>query len=463
MFIRFSLLIILLITCFNSIGQQRSTTEPTTVLGNVAYYFWEETCNHSIQPNSLKTPFKHNYFTSFHSKKQHTTTLIEQDELIKDVRAFLTQLPQKNKLHFWYPAPKKTPFLLIGQMDTTQHSVLFIKTSAGWQSRIEKQVLYFTVSATNDTVFQYTSDSVTTNFPRYHFRAFNHYRVFRTISTTGKVVAETILDYQNNKLEITNQSKRYLIFANGYRGPKKEKDPSDNLVTSTDRFTYWFQLDNRFVERLQPTSYYYIDGSLSLKTANYSNKLRFGWMLLHAYLFPKSKGGIRHLKRINKHPNISGFNTRYASGKIAGAAFLTLQDCKQKQDTVDIVCHSMGYAYSLGFIDAIKAHVIFGKMYILAPENSSVAQADWSLFQEVWQYGANLDHANPDPFYLQDGIAPQTAVKGIETLNPLRYGRIFTPANWPKKDIIDGHMIYSFDWIFDSIPPRSPGYIFRTF
>jgi hypothetical protein len=117
----------------------------------------------------------------------------------------------------------------------------------------------------------------------------------------------------------------------------------------------------------------------------------------------------------------------------------------------------------LGFIDAIKAHVIFGKMYILSPENSSVAQADWSLFQEVWQYGANLDQANPDPFYLQDGIAPQTAVKGIETLNPLRYGRIFTPANWPKKDIIDGHMIYSFDWIFDSIPSRSPGYIFRTF
>jgi hypothetical protein len=107
MFIRFSLLITLITTCFNSIGQQRSTPEPTTVLGNVAYYFWEETSNHSIQPNSLKTPFKHNYFTSFHSKKQHTTTLIEQDELITDVRAFLTQLPQKNKLHFWYPAPKK--------------------------------------------------------------------------------------------------------------------------------------------------------------------------------------------------------------------------------------------------------------------------------------------------------------------------------------------------------------------
>lgn len=463
MFIRFSLLIVLITTCFNSMGQQRSTPNPTTVLGNVAYYFWEETNEHFILPNSLKTPFKHNYTTNFHSNKQHTTNLITSHDLINDVNSFLSGLPHKNKLKFWYPTPKKTPFLLVGQMDTTQHSLLFIKTITGWQSRIEKKVLYFSVSAANDTVFQFSSDSVITTFPQYHFRAFNHYRVYQTYNHFGNVCAETILDYQNNQLISSNQSKRYLIFANGYRGPKKEKNPSDNLLTSTDRFNYWFQLDNRFVVRLQPTHYYYIDGSLSLKTSNYHNKLRFGWMVFHAYLFPEGKGGIRHLKRINKHPNVNGFYARYDAGKIAGTAFLTLQDCKQQKDTVDIVCHSMGYAYSLGFIDAIKTHVIFGKMYILAPENSSVAQADWALFQEVWQYGANLDQANPDPFYLQDGIAPQTAVKGIDTLNPFRYGRIFTPANWPKKDIIDGHMIYSFDWIFDCIPPHSPGYVFRKF
>uniref|UniRef100_UPI00404AD036 hypothetical protein n=1 Tax=Fluviicola sp. TaxID=1917219 RepID=UPI00404AD036 len=373
-------------------------------------------------------------------------------------------LPQKNNLKFWYPTPKKTAFELVGKMDTTAHSVLFIKSASGWKTYTEKQVLYFTINEKNDTLFDHSSDSLISTSLHCAFRVHNHYRVYKSIGAANDLSDETILDYNNKKLFTeTRKSKRYLIFANGYRGPKKEKNPSDNLVVNFDRHTYWFQTDKRFVERLNPTETYYLDGSLSLKTSNYRTKIRFGWMLLHEYLFPRGKGGIRHLKRINKRPNYKGFQERFFAGKIAGTAFLATQDFTTTKDTIDIVCHSMGYAYALGFIETVKNCVVFGKMYIIAPENSTVGQADWSLFQEVWQYGANLDQEHPDPFFQQDGIAPQAPVKGLENSNPLRYGRIFTPANWPKKDIIEGHMVYSFDWIFDSIPQGSPGYIFRTF
>jgi hypothetical protein len=464
MLIRFFILIALVNSHCLAVAQNSLTHPARIILGNVAYYFWEEQANGSIVPNSTHRPFKQNYLTSFQAKKQHTTTLIEQNELIADVRAFLTQLPQKNNLKFWYPTPKKTAFELVGKMDTTAHSVLFIKSASGWKTYTEKQVLYFTINEKNDTLFDHSSDSLISTSLHCAFRVHNHYRVYKSIGAANDLSDETILDYNNKKLFTeTRKSKRYLIFANGYRGPKKEKNPSDNLVVNFDRHTYWFQTDNRFVERLNPTETYYLDGSLSLKTSNYRTKIRFGWMLLHEYLFPRGKGGIRHLKRINKRPNYKGFQERFFAGKIAGTAFLATQDFTTTKDTIDIVCHSMGYAYALGFIETVKNCVVFGKMYIIAPENSTVGQADWSLFQEVWQYGANLDQEHPDPFFQQDGIAPQAPVKGLENSNPLRYGRIFTPANWPKKDIIEGHMVYSFDWIFDSIPQGSPGYIFRTF
>ena len=464
MLIRFFILIALVNSHCLAVAQNSPTHPARIILGNVAYYFWEEQANGSIAPNSTHRPFKHNYLTSFQAKKQHTTTLIEQNELIADVRAFLTQLPQKNNLKFWYPTPKKTAFELIGKMDTTAHSVLFIKSASGWKSYTEKQVLYFTINEKNDTLFDHSSDSLISTSLHCAFRVHNHYRVFKNVSAINDLSNETILDYNNKELFAeTRKNKRILFFANGYRGPKKEKNPSDNLVVNVDRYTYWFQTDNRFIERLNPTETYYLDGSLSLKTSNYRTKIRFGWMLLHEYLFPRGKGGIRHLKRINKRPNNKGFQERFAAGKIAGTAFLATQDFTTTKDTIDIVCHSMGYAYSLGFIETVKNCVVFGKMYIIAPENSTVGQADWSLFQEVWQYGANLDQEHPDPFFQQDGIAPQAPVKGLENSNPLRYGRIFTPANWPKKDIIDGHMIYSFDWIFDSIPPKSAGYVCPLF
>ena len=148
-------------------------------------------------------------------------------------------------------------------------------------------------------------------------------------------------------------------------------------------------------------------------------------------------------------------------GRIAGKALLEAlcnsPACQQTIDTIDIVCHSMGYAYALGLIEEIKNKVTFGKIYILAPENASADNVDWNLFEEVWQYGSNSD----DPLWEQDGIAPQTAVKGIENLHADKGGRLYFPVDWPLKNFIDSHQLYNYDWIFKRINKGEKGYISR--
>ena len=121
----------------------------------------------------------------------------------------------------------------------------------------------------------------------------------------------------------------------------------------------------------------------------------------------------------------------------------------------------MGYAYSLGFIEEIKDKVVFGKMYIIAPESACVDGFDWTLFQEVWQYGSNLDQKDPDPIWEQDGVAPQCQVKGLEKVDPKKGGRAFIPKDWPRKNFIDSHQPYNYYWIFERIKLGENGYVYK--
>jgi hypothetical protein len=77
----------------------------------------------------------------------------------------------------------------------------------------------------------------------------------------------------------------------------------------------------------------------------------------------------------------------------------------------------------------------------------------------VWQYGSNLGQPDADPVWEQDGIAPQCPVKGIETLDKQKAGRIFFPKDWKRKNFIDSHMLYNYDWMFECIVKGQPGYI----
>lgn len=256
----------------------------------------------------------------------------------------------------------------------------------------------------------------------------------------------------------TTIPKRVLIFINGYRGYEREKNESDNLVTSKDRYHYWFKLDDRFIDTLKPKDCYYLDGSMSVKTSNHRNTLRFIRSFFFSTHFLNRSYAADNYNRLNEEPNPDGFQYRRDKGRIGGKALFLKLNPNQK-DTVDIVCHSMGYAYTLGIIDELKEKVVLGKIYILSPENGCQDGVDWKLFQQVWQYGSNLDQPNPDPLWEQDGIAPQCAVKGM--IYDSNHGRAFIPKDWPKKNFIDSHMPYNYDWIFDRIKKGEPGFIGR--
>ena len=250
--------------------------------------------------------------------------------------------------------------------------------------------------------------------------------------------------------------KRVLLFVNGYRGYEREENESDNLVTSKDRYHYWYKLDDRFIDTLKPTESYYLDGSLSVKTSNHRNTIRFVKSYYFSNHFVNRTDSLKKYKRLNVDPNPTGFYYRKEKGRIGGKALLLKLHQNQK-DTIDIVCHSMGYAYALGMIEVLKDHVVFGNIYILSPENGCQDGANWTQFQQVWQYGSNLDQPNPDPIWEQDGIAPQCEVKGM--IYDSKHGRAFIPKTWPKKNFVDSHMPYNYDWIFERIKKGEVGYI----
>ncbi|AEA42339.1 hypothetical protein [Fluviicola taffensis] len=182
----------------------------------------------------------------------------------------------------------------------------------------------------------------------------------------------------------------------------------------------------------------------------------------------------------NATPEIDGFNYRKYQGKLAGKAFLSkIKGDPRSQgvmDTVDIVAHSMGYAYAVGFVEEIKTQVHLGRFYIIAPENACSGGNDWALFEEVWQYGSNnnpedQDNANAliqegtrDPYWKQDGIAPQCGVLGIDPLpGGVIGGRVYIPKTVQMPGGMLGnfggcHSIGNYTWIF-SLMSSQLGYV----
>jgi hypothetical protein len=150
---------------------------------------------------------------------------------------------------------------------------------------------------------------------------------------------------------------------------------------------------------------------------------------------------------------------------------------------LDVVAHSMGFAYAQGFIARLKAsrfseQLRYKGYYIIAPENAetgSIDPADWK--DQVWQYGS--DEATT-ALYDQDGVAPQKAVQGINGGDPTKNGRAYIPNEYatPRqvelyvmptlanpnpqrtytfteqvpKGFKDSHSIGNYGWIFERGP-----------
>lgn len=458
---RFSSLLIavscmLNVACFSHAQNEKITPSAFSHRnGFVHYYVWEE----NEQGNIIDSTFSHSFsmnrlvlLDSSHANQPE----IDTKNLIHILRKIGFLNAPKRKL------TKSLGFHFIDFIADTNTTVVYRKQHGKWHSFQTQAVLYFE-KTTAGLAFKNSSNTL----------KFKHLSQF--INQNSYYVVSEESDSQENQnvylftgLNLTNQlnqklsptPKRYLIFANGYRGPATDKNESLNEILMTDRTYYWYNIDNRFIERLHPDTSFYIDGSFSVKTSNYRSKIKFGWRYLRAQVF--SSKNSTNLKPLKLKSNVEGFMRRYLNGKIAGKAFLnTIQTSpiKIQKDSVDFVCHSMGYAYMMGFIDEIKDQVVLRKLYLVSPENASVYGVDWSMFQEVWQYGSNFDQAHPDLLRKQDGIAPQVAAKGLPETG--HSGRVFIPEYWPNKHFVHGHMIYGFDWIFDRIEPNQKGYIHR--
>lgn len=469
------------LSCFSALflsGQTSDSLKKRTpvfdeVCGLSAYYFWEETGGGVIDSGKIFQPYSQNFNICICSgKKLHPK--LPQTEL----RTLVNRLANHpkwdpNNRYGFYRAWHRKERLVISRLlrdsALVSGSVVYRYVDENWISEQHRSVLYFTVDPNQATRFSHSSDSLVAADLGLACASNGHYKVMQYFNASGKCDSSKVFAYNGEdvteyvRLRSANEPTRLLLLISGYRGPKTNNDPGDGLLTQKDRYYYWYKIDNRFQEMLKPTMTYYIDGSFPISTSNHRNRLRFGISWLRTKLTPKRQDAKRVYKRLTEQPNPEGFLFRKQTGRLAGQVFLQTRPqfpfSPGVKDTVDIVCHSMGYAYSLGFLEVVEPYVVLNNIYIIAPENAAQEGYDWSKFKHVWQYGSNLGEPNADPLREQDGIAPQYAVKGIDQLPHEKGGRLFLPEDWPHKNFVDSHMIYSFDWIFDRIGKGQPGYV----
>lgn len=274
--------------------------------------------------------------------------------------------------------------------------------------------------------------------------------------------------------------KNLLLFVNGYRtlapDPVEIPKPPDE-ISFGDINGYWEGLDAQFINRIGTRNVAYADGHHSVSTANHLSTAAFTanyaeWqcastlgIALTSLISPVTGACALYyhndkLFKLHTQPNNSGFQLRKANGMKAGADLLNKINSGEikfdiASDTVDIVCHSMGYAYAQGIIEALKmAKFKLGRYYIIAPENPSAGSVNLKDFEEVWQYGS--DDQN-DPVWEQDGVAPQCKVGGIQNSNR-RYFPTQEKIDFDK-GYLNCHYIKNYRWIFTEVKPLENGYV----
>ena len=384
-------------------------------------------------------------------------------------------------------------------------SEILVEANSEIELRQRAAVLYFEATVGADKNIEKlrctdASNELKTSHLTKAIKAKNHYFVINYRDDNGNQLKQEVYNFLGinitASLKAKDPARRILVFVNGYRptslGSSFEQHVFDikknglefpdsyNRLYNFDRYQYWQpwnNIDQRFVNVFSPTETYYADGHFSVSTSNYRSIINFSSA---SNSFPKrcKKGKPHHcfysstvkskifgsnrkksLKIINYRSNRSGFRKRYENGKVAGRNLLSVLNelpNSSKNDTLYVVAHSMGYAYSLGMIEVLREKINFGTFVIIAPENASAGKVNIKEWNEIWQYGSNLDGKYPDPPCLQDGVAPQHAAKGLPYDK-----RIFIPKHlYTSKGFFDSHFIGYYTWIFD-IKKGLKGYIKR--
>lgn len=253
------------------------------------------------------------------------------------------------------------------------------------------------------------------------------------------------------------EGKNLLLFVNGYRSlispTFEEYANSDNKVSSGDTYNYWSGLDADFMNRIGTKKAVYADGHHGIITSNHLTQDLFLESLLSsktAKIAYQTSGSTLQYVLLSKTKNLGGFQVRINNGKIAAQDMLDkMADGRisfdKQNDTLDIVAHSMGFAYAQGMIEKFKQNNIkLGRYYIIAPENACSGSVTINDFEEVWQYGCNELPVNQggDFPWEQDGVAPQ-----CEIANMAPY-RVYIPKSEPK-GFVESHMISGYKWIFN--------------
>ncbi|NRA12019.1 MAG: hypothetical protein HRT57_08720 [Crocinitomicaceae bacterium] len=459
--------------CIAQTGSSNVSSRPdnkSKLGGLVAYYIWEEDSLGKIVKGSLMKPYQINDIVVLNSaikpKKKITRKRMKlaisgmyHNNARKAKRSFKTH-PKKNETDRVYVPLRK-------KQATELSTVQYTFKAGSWESSPRKRVLYFNVYQDSSKNYSHSNDSIILKYFDVKRKAESHYMVKTFWDTDNHIVDQQVYAYNgqnitsyclSTKVEV---AQRVLIFSNGYRGPKRNKDITDNLITKKDRYWYWRKLDKLFISRMKPDNFYYIDGNHSINTSTHRNKANFvnSYARIKALKKKPEKAGEYQL--LNTKSNMEGFQLRKETGAIAAQAYLsircTLPGCNEVKDTMDLVCHSMGYAYALGFLEALRDKVVFGKIYIIAAENACADGMNWTEFEEVWQYGSNLGQKDADPVWEQDGVAPQCEVKNIDSAKI--GGRVFLLSYIRKKEFLNSHMLKQYQWIIKKLEPSDPGYV----
>ena len=369
-------------------------------------------------------------------------------------------------------------------------SELFVKKKGKWMLKRRKNVLYFNQYKRNDEVyykFIKDSDSLIVSTKGYSEKAESHYIVINYLEGE-KIKRQRVFNHLRveitPKITLPNPRKRILLFVNGYRPTangnsfeatfdsilKKglEHQNSNNLIYDNDRYNYWKswnEMNKRFQARINPGETFYADGHFSVETSNHRSLVDFTTLSQN---YPeRCKNPKRHIcqnvegemtyKSFNLTSNTEGFAERKMNGRIAGRNLYQMLNeipNKSMDDTLYIVAHSMGYAYSLGIIDELRGKINFGGFYIIAPENAEAGKVKMSEWDEIWQYGSDFNKNKFKSPCLLDGIAPQTKARGLKSKN-----RAFIPDDlYKKKSFFDSHFVGYYTWIF-KLSEDAPGYI----
>lgn len=382
-------------------------------------------------------------------------------------------------------------------------SEVLVKRFGSWYVKKRKKVLYFELKEDENnkwTKCQFKGDSDSLILVKHDFReaAESHYLVFNYIRNDSVYHDQKVYNHLGidltSKLKLEDPAKRLLIFVNGYRPTSightfednfkdiqikgLEYPNSGNMIYNFDRYDYWRpwnQIDYLFQKRINPSETYYADGHFSVTTSNHESLLNFTTI---STIYPKrckyknkhtchyttimASGifGAKTKKTVNLHrtkSNKKGFKERYQNGQIAGRNLLQLFNelpNKSANDTLYLVAHSMGYAYSLGMIDELRGKINFGGFYIIAPENAAAGNVNLNEWKEVWQYGSNFNRGKHDAPCLLDGVAPQVKAGGLTEGH-----RIYIPDHlYKRKGFFDSHFVGYYTWIL-GIKEGESGYI----